>query len=145
MKLVIQRVKNAKVEVDGKLVSEIGSGLVILLGIGADDDRSQMDWLVNKVMGLRIFEDDAGKMNRCLLDISGEILLVSQFTLYADCRKGRRPGFSEAALPDKAEKLYEEFADSLKSKGVAVKKGIFGAYMQVSLMNDGPVTIILER
>lgn len=145
MKLVIQRVSSAKVEVDGKTISEIGKGILILLGIAREDDGTQMKWLANKAVEMRIFEDDGGLMNRSLLEIRGDILLVSQFTLYADCRKGRRPGFTDAALPDKAEKMYEEFAEILRTRNVTVKTGIFGAHMHVSLVNNGPVTIILER
>ena len=145
MKLVIQRVSSAKVEVDNKTVSSIGPGLLILQGIAQDDDGSQIDWLARKVVEMRIFNDHQDKMNRSLKDINGEILLVSQFTLYADCRKGRRPGFTEAALPEKAEKMYEDLAEVLSGYGIKVKMGIFGAHMQISLVNDGPVTIILER
>ena len=145
MKLVIQRVSSAKVEVDGKTISEIGKGMLILLGIAREDDGTQMKWLANKAVEMRIFEDDAGLMNRSLLEIEGDILLVSQFTLYADCHKGKRPGFTDAALPDKAEKMYEEFAEILRTRNVTLKTGIFGAHMHVSLVNDGPVTIILER
>jgi D-aminoacyl-tRNA deacylase len=145
MKLVIQRVKKASVEVAGELVSKIDTGLLILLGIAQSDDGSQMDWLARKVVELRIFEDDDGKMNRSLLDTGGEVLLVSQFTLFADCKKGRRPGFSEAALPDKAERMYKKFVSLLTTTGIKVKTGIFGAHMEISLLNDGPVTIILER
>jgi len=145
MKLVIQRVSSAQVDIEGKEVARIGKGLLILLGISADDDGSQMEWLAKKTCELRIFEDEQGKMNRSLLDIEGEILLVSQFTLYADCRKGRRPSFIGAALPEKAEQFYDKFTDLLKQNSVEVKKGVFGAHMQVSLINDGPVTIILER
>ena len=145
MKLVLQRVTKASVKVEAELIAEIGTGLLILLGIGESDDGAQMEWLAKKTVELRIFEDADGKMNRSLLDIGGEILLVSQFTLFADCRKGRRPGFSEAALPEKADRMYREFAGMLRSLGVEVKTGIFGAHMEVSLLNDGPVTIILER
>lgn len=145
MKLVLQRVLQASVSIDDQLISEIGKGLLILLGIGQEDDGSQMEWLAKKVVEMRIFEDKEGKMNESLLDIAGEILLVSQFTLFADCRKGRRPGFSDAANPEKADLMYEKFAEILSSYGIPVKTGKFGAHMQVSLLNDGPVTIILER
>ena len=145
MKLVIQRVKSAKVEVDNNLVSEIGKGLLILLGVSETDSGSEIEWLAKKVIELRIFEDEIQKMNLSVKDIGGEILLVSQFTLYADCRKGRRPDFNKAAKPEKAERLYKEFANELAQKGIRPKMGIFGAFMQVSLVNDGPVTIILER
>ena len=145
MKLVIQRVKSAKVEVDDKIVSKIGKGLLILLGVSETDSGSEIEWLAKKVVELRIFEDEDKKMNLSLKDIEGEILLVSQFTLYADCRKGRRPDFNKAAKPEIAERLYEEFAFELEKNGIKPKVGIFGAFMQVSLINDGPVTIILER
>ena len=145
MKLVIQRVKSAKVEVNNNLVSEIGKGLLILLGVSETDSGSEIEWLAKKVIELRIFEDEIQKMNLSVKDIGGEILLVSQFTLYADCRKGRRPDFNKAAKPEKAERLYKEFANELAQKGIRPKMGIFGAFMQVSLVNDGPVTIILER
>jgi len=145
MKLVIQRVKSAKVEVDNKIVSEIGKGLLILLGVSETDSGSEIEWLAKKVVELRIFEDENKKMNLSLKDIAGEILLVSQFTLYADCRKGRRPDFNKAAKPEKAEKFYQEFALELEKNWIKPKMGIFGAFMQVSLINDGPVTIILEK
>ncbi len=145
MKSVIQRVRSAKVEVDNKVISEIRKGLLILLGISEEDSGAEIAWLAKKVIELRIFEDTDKKMNLSLKDINGEILLVSQFTLYADCRKGRRPDFNKAAKPDKAEKLYEEFSLELERNGIKPKMGIFGAFMQVSLVNDGPVTIILER
>ena len=145
MKLVIQRVKSAKVEVNNNLVSEIGKGLLILLGVSETDSGSEIEWLAKKVIELRIFEDEIQKMNLSVKDVFGEILLVSQFTLYADCRKGRRPDFNKAAKPEKAERLYKEFANELAQKGIRPKMGIFGAFMQVSLVNDGPVTIILER
>lgn len=145
MKLVIQRVKQASVSVAGKLVAEIGTGYLILLGVSRYDTRDQLEWLARKTLDLRIFEDEAGKMNRSLPESGGEILLVSQFTLYADCRKGRRPGFDQAAPPDMAEKLYLEFAELLQQGGISVKTGIFGADMQVALVNDGPVTILLEK
>ncbi|MBN1948405.1 MAG: D-tyrosyl-tRNA(Tyr) deacylase [Candidatus Cloacimonetes bacterium] len=145
MKLVIQRVKQASVTVAGKLVAETGEGYLILIGISRYDSRTQLEWLARKTLDLRIFEDEAGKMNRSLPEIGGEILLVSQFTLYADCRKGRRPGFDQAAPPDLAEKLYLDFAELLQQGGIRVKTGIFGADMQVELVNDGPVTILLEK
>jgi D-tyrosyl-tRNA(Tyr) deacylase len=145
MKLVIQRVKSAEVEVEGNLISEIGKGFLILLGVSNTDNGSEIEWLAKKAVDLRIFKDENKKMNRTLKEIDGEILLVSQFTLYADCRKGRRPSFINAADPDKAEKYYELFATELGKNGVKPKMGIFGAYMEVSLVNDGPVTIILER
>ncbi len=145
MKLVLQRVSSASVEVDGKVVGEIGKGLLVLLGVTHGDDESVIPWLVNKTAEMRIFEDDEGKMNRSLTDIGGEMLVVSQFTLYARCKKGRRPDFIEAAKPEKAERLYEEFVRQVRAMGVTVQTGVFGAHMQVGLVNDGPVTIILER
>jgi D-tyrosyl-tRNA(Tyr) deacylase len=145
MRLVIQRVNKAKVEVAGQVAGEIGRGLLVLVGIGRQDSGSEIDWLVTKLLGLRIFEDEAGKMNLNVLDVKGEVLLVSQFTLYADCRKGRRPGFDQAALPDKAELLFNRFVEKVRGEGLAAPTGVFGAHMQVSLVNDGPVTIQLER
>jgi len=145
MRLVIQRVDSAKVEVEGKLVSKIRKGLLILIGVSASDDGSEIRWLVQKTVGLRIFQDAENKMNLSLKDVNGEILLVSQFTLYANCRKGKRPSFIDAALPEKAERFYNLFAEELEKNGIKTRKGIFGAFMKVSLKNDGPVTIILER
>ena len=145
MRLVIQRVDSAKVEVEGKLVSKIRKGLLILIGVSASDDGSEIRWLVQKTVGLRIFQDAENKMNLSLKDVNGEILLVSQFTLYANCRKGKRPSFIDAASPEKAERFYNLFAEELEKNGIKTGKGIFGAFMKVSLKNDGPVTIILER
>ncbi|NQV17577.1 MAG: D-tyrosyl-tRNA(Tyr) deacylase [Armatimonadetes bacterium] len=145
MKLVIQRVDSAKVEVESKLISKIGKGFLILIGVSATDDGSEIEWLAKKTVGLRIFQDEDNKMNLSLKDLNGEILLVSQFTLYANCKKGKRPSFIEAALPEKAEKFYNLFAEELEKSGIKTKKGIFGAFMKVSLENNGPVTIILER
>ncbi|MCK4312301.1 MAG: D-tyrosyl-tRNA(Tyr) deacylase [Candidatus Cloacimonetes bacterium] len=145
MKLVIQRVSSAKLEVDGKIVSEINKGMLVLLGISNTDNGSQIEWLAKKLVDLRIFADENGKMNLSIKDVQGEILLVSQFTLYASCQKGRRPDFNNAARPDIAEKLYLEFAEELKKNGIDPRLGIFRAHMNISLTNDGPVTIILER
>lgn len=145
MKLVIQRVSSAKLEVDGKIVSEINKGMLVLLGISNTDNGSQIEWLAKKLVDLRIFADENGKMNLSINDVQGEILLVSQFTLYASCKKGRRPDFNNAARPNIAEKLYLEFAEELKKNGIDPRFGIFGAHMNISLTNDGPVTIILER
>ena len=145
MKLVIQRVSSAKLEVDGKIVSEINKGMLVLLGISNTDNGSQIEWLAKKLVDLRIFADENGKMNLSIKDVQGEILLVSQFTLYASCKKGRRPDFNNAARPDIAEKLYLEFAEELKKNGIKPRLGIFRAHMNISLTNDGPVTIILER
>jgi len=145
MKLVIQRVQQAKVKIDGKEISKIGKGLLILIGISKEDDGSQIEWLSKKVIDLRIFEDQQEKMNLSLKDIDGEILLVSQFTLYGNCTKGRRPDFLNAAQPENAEKMYLNFAKALGQNGVSPKLGKFGEHMSVSLLNDGPVTMILER
>ena len=145
MKLVIQRVSSATIEVEGKTVSSIEKGLLVLLGITCEDNGSQIDWLANKLVDLRIFEDGNGKMNLSLKDINGEILLVSQFTLYASCNKGRRPDFNAAARPELAEELYLKFAKKLEELGVKLELGIFGVHMNINLVNDGPVTIVLEK
>jgi D-aminoacyl-tRNA deacylase len=144
MKAVIQRVTQSQVEVDGSIVGKIGKGLMILLGIGHDDLPETVHAMAQKICQLRIFSDTDGKMNLSLVDIQGEALVVSQFTLYADCRKGRRPSFVGAAPPDRAKMLYEEFCDAFRKQGVTVATGIFQADMQVALVNDGPVTIVLE-
>jgi len=145
MRALIQRVSRASVTVEGRRLSQIGPGLLILLGVGPEDSEVQADFLAEKIANLRIFEDEAGKMNRSLLDCKGEALVVSQFTLYADCRKGRRPAFVGAAGPQLAERLYEYFADTLAQKDIgAVGRGRFGADMKVELLNDGPVTIWLD-
>ena len=145
MKLVIQRVKNAKVEVDDKVVGKIGEGFLVLLGVGPDDTEETADFLVEKLCNLRVFTDKNDKMNLSLQDINGELLIVSQFTLYADCKKGNRPSFVNAANPEKANILYEYFKKQCLKKVKNVQCGIFGAHMQVSLLNNGPVTIILEK
>ena len=145
MRLVIQRVLSAQVEVAGEVIARIGKGLLVLVGIGKNDDGSSIEWLANKTVDLRIFEDENQKMNLGLRDIGGEILLVSQFTLYADCQRGRRPGFDQAALPGIAEKQFNEFVQAVNSLGITAQTGRFGADMKVSLVNDGPVTIILEK
>lgn len=145
MRAVIQRVKNADVKVDGKLVGEIGKGLLVLLGVGPEDNEKIADEMLQKICKLRIFTDENDKMNLSVKDIDGEILVVSQFTLYADCQKGNRPSFVNAAPPDKAEKLYEYFKEQCKKEVKNVQCGIFRADMKVSLLNDGPVTIILEK
>ncbi len=144
MKLVIQRVKTASVTIENKVVSKIDRGLLVFLGISVKDDNSQIDWLTRKLVNLRIFEDNNGKMNLSVKDINGEILLVSQFTLYANALRGNRPDFLAAAKPEKAIPLYEEFIRNL-SKKIKVQTGKFGADMKVALVNDGPVTIILEK
>lgn len=144
MRALLQRVTRASVTVDGQIVGEIGSGLLILLGIGHGDGEAQIKTMSEKIVHLRIFEDNAGKMNRSLLDTGGEALVVSQFTLYADARRGRRPGFTDAAPPSLAEPLVERFKDAITAHGLKVAGGVFGAYMQVELANDGPVTIWLD-
>ena len=144
MRALLQRVSTASVTVDGQIVGQIGQGLLILLGVGHDDSEAQVKTLVEKIVHLRIFGDDEGKMNRSLLDISGQALVVSQFTLYADTRKGRRPSFVEAAPPAIAENLVERFKTAIAAYGIQVESGIFGAHMDVALVNDGPVTIMLD-
>ncbi len=145
MKAVVQRVKEAKVTVDGILRGAIGSGLLIFLGIHKDDTPDMVLQLVSKLTTLRIFEDDTGKMNRGIKDVAGSVLVVSQFTLYANTRKGRRPDFLEAALPDKAQAIYQSFLKEMQKEVGTVESGVFGAHMEVSLVNDGPVTLILEQ
>lgn len=144
MKVVLQRAKNSFVKVNEEIVGKIDKGLVILLGVGEDDTLDDIDLLTKKVINLRIFEDDEGKMNKSLLDCEGEILLVSQFTLYADTRKGRRPSFIKAGSPIKANEYYELFAEKLREFGVKVETGKFQTDMEVHIINDGPVTIILD-
>ena len=145
MKLVIQRVKNASVEVDKKIVGEIEKGFLVLIGIKVGDTKEKADYLVRKLCNLRVFTDENDKMNLSLKDVGGQLLIVSQFTLYGDCSEGNRPSFIEAARPDEAIPLYEYFCNECAQKGFDVQKGIFGADMKVQLLNDGPVTIIIER
>ena len=145
MKTVIQRVKKASVTIDGKTISNIEKGLLILLGISVDDNEKIIEKFAQKIVNLRIFGDSNGKMNLSLKDINGAILLVSQFTLYANAKRGNRPDFLQAAKPDRAIPLYESFIKALKSHNIKVKTGKFGADMEISLINDGPVTIILEK
>lgn len=145
MRAVVQRVRRGKVTVEGRLAAEIAQGVVVLLGIGHSDGESQVDYLTEKIATLRIFEDEQGKMNQSLLDTKGAALVVSQFTLYADTRKGRRPSFTDAALPDIASPLVDRFVRQLSALGVPSQQGEFGAHMLVEIENDGPVTIILER
>lgn len=145
MRVVIQRVIEGRVSVDGRTLAQIGKGAVILLGIGAQDGEEQARYLVEKIAALRIYEDEAGKMNRSLLDVGGEAIVVSQFTLYADTRKGRRPSFTDAAPPEIARPLVERFAELLRQQGVPTQTGEFGAQMLVEIANDGPVTILIER
>ena len=144
MRAVIQRVQHASVTVDGKVCGSIGKGYLVLLGVGAEDDESHMRKLADKLLQLRIVEDENGKINRSLAQVQGELLVISQFTLYADCRKGNRPNFLQAAKPELAEQLYEAFLAYCRSKVEKVECGIFGADMQVSLCNDGPFTIVLD-
>jgi len=144
MRAVIQRVARGKVSVAGRTVGEIGPGLVVLVGVGRGDGQADVDYLVDKTVNLRIFEDDQGKMNRSLLEVGGAVLAISQFTLYGDARKGRRPSFSDAAPPDEGRALYEQYMDGLRAAGVRVERGEFGAMMAVELVNDGPVTILLD-
>jgi len=145
MKVVVQRVKKASVTVDGITTGSINEGLLVLLGIHQDDSTEKMDWMADKIAKLRIFQDDEGKMNRSVQDVGGSILLISQFTLYGDLKKGTRPNFIEAARPEVAIPLYEAMITRLQDIGLHVETGIFGAMMDVSLVNSGPVTIILER
>jgi D-tyrosyl-tRNA(Tyr) deacylase len=144
MRAVVQRVKQSVVKTNGETVGRIGQGLLVLLGVAGDDSAKDADYLANKIINLRIFEDENGKMNRSLLETGGELLAVSQFTLLADCRKGRRPSFVRAAEPEKANGLYEKFVEQIRQNGIAVQTGRFQARMEVALVNDGPVTIIIE-
>lgn len=145
MRAVLQRVRHAGVLVAGEQVAEIDAGLVVLLGVGQDDSKAEAEWLAEKTAVLRIFGDQEGKSNLSLLDTGGEAIVVSQFTLYADASRGRRPSFINAAQPEVAEPLVDHFASHLAAQGVQVQKGVFGAHMLVEIQNDGPVTIILER
>ena len=144
MKLVIQRVSRASVTVRGSVIGQIGQGYLVLVGVGREDTKEDADRLVKKMIGLRIFADENGKINKSLTDVNGGLLLVSQFTLYADCRHGNRPGFTEAAGPDMANELYEYIIESCKKEVAVVEQGEFGADMKVELLNDGPFTILLE-
>ena len=145
MKAVIQRVRQADVTVDGKVVGAIGQGILILFGVEKGDTETKADWMAEKITTLRIFEDDRGKMNRSVMDICGELLAVSQFTIAGNCSKGRRPSFDTAASPDEGKRMYEYFVEALRRLNIPVATGIFQADMQVSLVNDGPVTFVLER
>jgi len=144
MRAVVQRVKEASVRVGSHIIGRIDSGLVVLLGIHRNDGTAEADWLADKVFGLRIFEDDAGKLNRSLEEAKGGALIVSQFTLYGNCHKGRRPSYDKAAPPQQAEPLYEYFVNQIASKSIVTATGQFGAYMQLSLVNDGPVTLVID-
>jgi len=144
MRAVVQRVSRAEVRVEGRLVGRIAAGLVVLVGVGSEDSREDGEWLAEKIVHLRVFDDDTGRMNRSLLETSGAVLCISQFTLYGDCRKGRRPSYDRAAPPEAARVLYESFVAALRSPGVRVETGEFRAMMEVELVNDGPVTLLLD-
>ena len=144
MRAVLQRVKYGDVSIEGKSVGKIGQGFVLLLGIRDGDTEAECNYLLEKVIHLRVFEDEAGKMNRSLLEARGALLVVSQFTLYADCKKGRRPSFTKAARPEQAVPLYDYFVTEAKRRGIETQTGVFGANMQVTIENDGPVTILLD-
>ena len=145
MRAVIQKVTQSSVTVEDKVVGSIDKGLTILLGVGPEDTHEDIDYLVDKILNLRIFEDEQGKMNLSLMDVGGQLLVISQFTLYGDCRKGRRPSFTSAAPPQKANDLYLAFVEACRQKGVAkVQTGEFGAHMKVDIVNDGPVTLLLD-
>lgn len=145
MRIIVQRCTEAHVKVDNKIVGKIDKGVMLLVGFTHTDDSSNIDYMVDKVLNLRIFDDENGVMNKSLLDVNGSILSISQFTLYADARKGRRPSYVNALSGDKATKLYDEFNNKIKEKNIHIETGIFGADMKVSLTNDGPVTILLEK
>ncbi|MGI6096976.1 MAG: D-aminoacyl-tRNA deacylase [Dethiobacteria bacterium] len=144
MRAVVQRVTKAAVKIEGKIVGEIKEGLVVFLGVGEDDREDDLLYLCDKIAGLRIFGDQEGKMNCSVVGLQKEVLCVSQFTLYGDCRRGRRPSFTAAAPPQRAEKMYKDFCTCLREQGIKVAEGVFGAVMQVEVSNDGPVTILLD-
>ena len=144
MRVVVQRVSEASVRVDGRVVGQIGRGLLVLLGVGLGDTDKDAEFLVDKVLNLRIFRDEAGAMNRSLLEVSGELLVVSQFTLYGDARKGRRPSFIDAAPPEEANRLYRHYAERARGSGLRVEEGVFKAMMDVALVNEGPMSILLD-
>lgn len=144
MRAVIQRVSRASVTVDGSVVGKIGKGLLVLLGVATGDDEAAADYLAGKVAGLRVFEDENGNMNLALADVGGEVLVVSQFTLYGDMRRGKRPSFDRAARPEEAKRLYEYFVERIRAAGVKCETGVFQAMMDVELVNDGPVTILID-
>jgi len=145
MRAVVQRVSSARVSVEGETKGAIGKGLCVLLGVSDADGEQEADWMAEKIVNLRIFEDDEGKMNRSLLEVGGAMLAVSQFTLYGDCRKGRRPSFVDAGEPGHADRMYEEFKSAAARRGVRVESGVFQAHMLVEIANDGPVTLIIDR
>ena len=144
MRACVQRVTSASVRVNGQVTGQIARGLLVLLGVQQGDTADDLRWMVDKLVGLRIFEDDAGKMNRSLVETGGAILVVSQFTLLGDCRKGRRPSFIDAAPPEIAERMYDDFVSAVKGQGIPVATGVFRAHMDVALVNDGPVTLIVD-
>lgn len=144
MRAVVQRVRRASVSVDGAVVGSVGHGLLVLLAASRGDGPKQVQWMAEKLPGLRVFGDEDGKMNLSLMQVSGEMLIVSQFTLYGDCRKGKRPSYADAARPEEAEALCRDFINAVRGQGVPVQEGVFGAMMQVELVNDGPVTLILD-
>jgi len=144
MRAVVQRVKESSVTVGSDIIGKIGAGILVFLGVSKEDTINDVDYLAEKILNLRIFEDEHGKMNKSLLEARGDMLVVSQFTLLGDCRKGRRPSFTDAAEPDKANELYEQFVEKVSGKGITVKTGRFRAMMDVQLINDGPVTFIVE-
>lgn len=146
MRVVLQRASRGQVRIDGETVGRIGRGYVVLVGFGPDDAEADLSWMADKIVGLRLFADDDGRMNLALADLAGELLVISQFTLYGDARKGRRPSFTGAAAPDRAAELYQRFLDLLEERAPGrVQSGEFGAMMEVELVNDGPVTLLLER
>lgn len=145
MRALVQRVSHAAVTVDGRVAGRIGRGFVVLLGVTHADGRAEAEWVASKIAGLRVFDDESGKMNLSLADVDGEMLVVSQFTLYGDARRGRRPSFTNAAAPDHAEPLVDFFINSLREAGFTVASGVFGAHMDVEIHNDGPVTMLIER
>ena len=145
MRVIIQRVKSSSVTVDGEIVGKIDRGLNLLVGIATTDTEAELDWMTRKCLELRLFPDDANTWSKSVMDIQGEILVISQFTLYGDCRKGRRPSFSGSAAPDVARSLYDLFVSKLKQSGLNVATGKFGAMMEINIVNDGPVTLVLER
>lgn len=145
MRVVVQRVSRASVTIDGKTVGTIGVGLVVLVGFTSGDDQARIEWMADKIVGLRVFQDDDDKMNCSIVDVGGAVLVVSQFTLYGNVSKGRRPSFVDAARPEEAIPLYETFVAALRERDVPVESGVFGAMMEVDLVNDGPVTLVIER
>lgn len=145
MRVVLQRVSSSQVAVDGEIIGQIGRGLNLLVGIASTDTEAELEWMARKCLELRVFSNSDGKFDQSVMDIGGELLVISQFTLYGDCRKGRRPSFDQAATPAIAETLYHQFVEKLRQSGLRVETGRFGAMMQVSIENDGPVTLILEK